>query len=112
MTGDADQLAQLSEVDTDPIPMTGVSADETVQAALALPTGVVAVKDEPVSVTIQIRPVTGTRTFSAGLQLIGESATCPTSCRSTASSSPSAGRSRTSIGCPGRASWQRSMSPA
>ena len=73
VTGDADQLAQLSQVDTDPIPMTGVSSDETIQVPLALPTGVVAVKDEPVSVTIQIRPVTGTRTFSAGLQLIGGS---------------------------------------
>ncbi len=73
VTGDADQLAQLSQVDTDPIPMTGVSADETVPVGLALPAGVIAVKDEPVSVTIQIRPVTGTRTFSAGLQLIGAS---------------------------------------
>jgi YbbR domain-containing protein len=73
VAGDADQLAELSQVDTDPISMTGVSADETVRVGLALPTGVVAVKDEPVTVTIQIRPVTGTRTFSAGLQLLGES---------------------------------------
>jgi YbbR domain-containing protein len=73
VAGDADQLAELSQVDTDPISMTGVSADETVQVGLALPTGVVAVKDAPVTVTIQIRPVTGTRTFSAGLQLLGES---------------------------------------
>lgn len=74
VTGDADQLAELSQVDTVPIPMTGVSADETVKVGLALPTGVVAVNDAPVTVTITIRPVTGTRTFSAGLQLIGESA--------------------------------------
>ena len=52
VAGDADQLAELSQVDTDPIPMTGVSADEVVQVDLALPTGVVAVDDEPVTVTI------------------------------------------------------------
>jgi YbbR domain-containing protein len=52
--------------------MTGVSADETVRVNLALPTGVVAVGDDTVSVTITIRPVTGTRTFSAGLRLIGD----------------------------------------
>jgi YbbR domain-containing protein len=73
VAGDADQLAQLNEVDTDPIAMTGVSANETVSVGLALPTGVVAVGNETVSVTIKIRPVTGTRTFSAGLRLVGAS---------------------------------------
>ena len=53
--------------------MTGVSDDETVTTTLALPTGVVQVGDESISVTITIRPVTGTRTFSAGLQLLGAS---------------------------------------
>ena len=73
VTGDADQLAQLTAVDTVPIPMTGVSGDETVTVKLALPTGVVQVGDSSISVTIKIRPVTGTRTFSAGLQLLGAS---------------------------------------
>ena len=54
--------------------MTGVSADEVVETKLALPTGVVAVNDTPIKVTIKIRPVTATRTFSAGLDLIGDSA--------------------------------------
>ena len=71
VTGDADQLVQLTRVDTDPIPMTGVSANETVTVGLALPTGVVAVGDETIAVSIKIRPVTGTRTFSAGLRLVG-----------------------------------------
>ncbi len=74
VAGDADQLAELNQVDTDPIPMTGVSADEVVQVKLALPTGVVAVNDTPIRVSIKIRPVTATRTFSAGLDLIGGSA--------------------------------------
>jgi YbbR domain-containing protein len=73
VAGDADTLAQLASVDTAPIPMTGVSDDETVTAELALPTGVVQVGNQTIRVTITIRPVTGTRTFSAGLQLLGAS---------------------------------------
>ena len=69
--GDADQLAQLVSVDTTPIPMTGVSADVTVEARLALPTGIVAVTDDTIRVSIKIRQVTETRTFSAGLRLVG-----------------------------------------
>src|SRR5204862_4283547 len=61
VAGDADQIAQLARVDTAPIAMTGVSDDETVRVALALPTGVVAVGEDTVSVTIDIRPVTATR---------------------------------------------------
>jgi len=71
VAGDADQLAQLTQVDTDPIPMTGVSANVTVEVGLALPIGVIAVGDEKILVTITIRPVTATRNFSAGLRLIG-----------------------------------------
>ncbi len=71
VTGDADTLAQLARVDTDPVSMTGVSEGETVEVGLALPTGVVAVGDGMISVSIKIRPVTATRTFSAGMRLIG-----------------------------------------
>ena len=71
VVGDADQLAELTEVDTDPIPMTGVSGNETVHIGLALPTGVIAVGDDQVTVTIAVRPVTATRTFNAGLRLVG-----------------------------------------
>ena len=73
VAGDADQLVDLTRVDTEPISMTGVSEDETVEAKLALPTGVVAVDEAPVTVTIKIRPVTATRTFTAGLRLVGAS---------------------------------------
>src|SRR5512141_1657820 len=48
--GDADQLAQLVSVDTSPIPVTGVSANTTVQTTLALPTGIVAVGSDAVQV--------------------------------------------------------------
>ena len=73
VNGDADQLAQLARLDTNPIPMTGVSADETVQVKLAPPTGIVAVGDDTITVTITIRPVTATRNFTAGLRLLGAS---------------------------------------
>ena len=69
--GDADQLAKLVSVDTAPIPMSGVSANATVEASLALPTGIVAVGTDSVRVSIKLRQVTETRTFSAGLRLVG-----------------------------------------
>jgi YbbR domain-containing protein len=71
VAGDADQLVNLTRVDTAPISMTGVSENETVKVPLALPTGVVAVDDSPITVIVKIRPVTATRTFSAGLRLVG-----------------------------------------
>ena len=69
--GDADQLATLVSLDTTPIPMTGVSSDMTVEARLAPPTGIVPVGSDPIRVSIKLRPVTETRTFSAGLRLVG-----------------------------------------
>jgi YbbR domain-containing protein len=69
--GDADQLSELVSVDTEPIPMTGVSANTTVQASLALPTGIVVVGSDSIQVSIKLRQVTETRTFSAGLRLVG-----------------------------------------
>lgn len=69
--GDADQLAQLVRVDTVQIPMTGVSSDLTVTVGLDLPTGILSVGDGRVTITVKLRPVTATRTFSAGVRLIG-----------------------------------------
>jgi YbbR domain-containing protein len=69
--GDADQLAELVRVDTTLISMTGVSSDRTVTVGLALPTGVLAVGDARISVSITLRPVTATRTFSAGVRFTG-----------------------------------------
>ena len=71
VAGDADQLSILTRVDTAPVSMTGVSSNETVEVRLALPAGVVAVGDETIKVSITVRPVTATRTFDAGLRLVG-----------------------------------------
>lgn len=69
--GDANQLAKLVRVDTVQIPMTGVSSDLTVTMGLDLPTGILAVGDSRITVKVKLRPVTATRTFSAGVRLIG-----------------------------------------
>ena len=71
VAGDADQLTQLARVDTAPVPLTGISSDLTTSVELALPTGIVPVGDSVVVVTIKLRPVTATRTFSAGIRLVG-----------------------------------------
>ena len=71
VAGDADQLTQLARVDTAPVPLTGISSDLTMSVHLALPTGIVPVGDNVVVVTIKLRPVTATRTFSAGIRLVG-----------------------------------------
>ena len=71
VAGDADQLTQLVRVDTAPVPLTGISSDLTTSVHLALPTGIVPVGDNVVIVTIKLRPVTATRTFSAGIRLVG-----------------------------------------
>lgn len=73
VAGNAAQLAQLTRIDTDPIPLTGLSANETIRVKLAPPAGVVAVGDNTITVTIEVRPVTETRTFSAGLHFVGAS---------------------------------------
>lgn len=69
--GDAEQLAALSRVDTAPVSTNGASATFDVTVELALPSGIVAVDTPEVAVTVTIRPVTATRTFEAGLQLVG-----------------------------------------
>lgn len=71
VAGDADQLAELVRVDTEPVPLTGVSSDLTTSVRLALPTGIVPVGNDVVVVTIKLRPVTATRTFNAGIRLVG-----------------------------------------
>jgi YbbR domain-containing protein len=69
--GDADQLAELVRVDTKQIVMTGVSSDRSVSVGLDLPTGILPVGTDTITVTVTLRPVTETRTFNAGVRLIG-----------------------------------------
>ncbi len=73
--GDADQLAALSRVDTQPVSISGISSDLERTVALALPPGILALGADEVSVSVTLRPVTATRTFSAGIDLVGTSPT-------------------------------------
>jgi YbbR domain-containing protein len=69
--GDADDLQTLTGIDTEPIPIGGFSETKTVDVPLALPTSVIALDAQTVTVTIDIRAVTGTRTFEVGVRIIG-----------------------------------------
>lgn len=69
--GDIDELEPLVSIVTAAVPIGGLSADETFETTLALPIGVVALDVETVRVTITLRPVTATRTYEVGLDLVG-----------------------------------------
>jgi YbbR domain-containing protein len=69
--GDANDLAGLDRADTLPISASGASSTVTQIVGLDLPDGVQVLGGGTVEVTINLRPVTGTRTFEAGLALIG-----------------------------------------
>jgi YbbR domain-containing protein len=70
--GNADQLVNVVSIATEPIPLTGLSSKTTREVALALPAGVEAIDVQTVQVVIDLRPVTATRSFDVGLELVGE----------------------------------------
>ena len=72
--GDADQLTSLSQVDTAPVTIFGATADVVQRVTLALPNGIVATGPSSVTVSVQVEPVTETRTYNAGLRLDGRDA--------------------------------------
>jgi YbbR domain-containing protein len=69
--GDANDLAGLDRADTEMISVAGASSEIAQTVGLALPDGVQALGTSTVKVTIRLRPVTGTRTFEAGIVLVG-----------------------------------------
>ncbi|MBI2762634.1 MAG: hypothetical protein HYX54_02595 [Chloroflexi bacterium] len=69
--GDVDNIAPLEFADTAPVVITGASSDVVVDTALALPDGVQAPSLVAVRVSVTLRAVTATRTFDAGLVLVG-----------------------------------------
>jgi YbbR domain-containing protein len=69
--GDADQLVALNHADTLPVSLAGASSDVSVVVSLDLPTGVVVLGSDAIRVSVTLRPVTETRSFSAGLHLVG-----------------------------------------
>jgi YbbR domain-containing protein len=69
--GDGEQLAALSRIDTEPIALDGATQTIDRPVDLALPNGIFAVSEEQVRVVVTFRPVSGTRSFTAGLRLDG-----------------------------------------
>ncbi len=69
--GDANDLAGLDRLDTAPVAVSGASSEVVQVVGLVLPAGVQAIGPGTVEVTIRLRPVTATRTFEAGLILVG-----------------------------------------
>jgi YbbR domain-containing protein len=69
--GDANDLAGLDAADTAAIQISGASANIVRTVELQLPDGVQTIGSPTVTVTIKLRPVTGSRSFEAGLALKG-----------------------------------------
>jgi YbbR domain-containing protein len=69
--GDVDDLVPLEVADTAPVTITGATSDVVTITTLELPDGVQVLGSPTVTVTVTLRPVTATRTFEAGLLLVG-----------------------------------------
>jgi len=69
--GDADDLVALEVADTAAVTVTGATSSVVAETTLELPDGVQALGDVTVTVTVTLRPVTASRTFDAGLLLVG-----------------------------------------
>jgi YbbR domain-containing protein len=69
--GDADPLAELAALDTVPISISGQSETQVIETELALPEGIGRLTDEIITVTVTFRPITESRSFTAGLGMVG-----------------------------------------
>jgi YbbR domain-containing protein len=69
--GDANDLAAVDRADTQVVSISGASSTVTQDVGFALPPGVQALSPSTVKVTVTLRPVTATRTFDAGLVIVG-----------------------------------------
>ncbi len=72
--GNADQLTALARADTEAIPIGAATGTIEIDVKLALPTGVLPIGLKTAHVTIMLKAETGTRTFDAGLVLVGRQA--------------------------------------
>jgi len=69
--GDADELQPLGKIDTLPVSVAGATGTVEATIDFDLPDGVLPLGVENATVTVVLRQVTGTRTFEAGLALVG-----------------------------------------
>ncbi|MFI5045336.1 MAG: YbbR-like domain-containing protein, partial [Acidimicrobiales bacterium] len=70
--GDAERLAALETIDTDPVSVSGASATVEKTVALAPPDGVSPLDATTVTVTVTFRAVSSTRAFQVGLRYVGD----------------------------------------
>ena len=71
LEGDADTLAALTKIDTQPLSVTGASTDVSQTVGLVLPDGVEVLGSSSIRITAHIDAMTATRTFSVGPVLSG-----------------------------------------
>ena len=69
--GDANDLAALDRADTQAVSISGASSAVTQDVGFDLPAGVQALNVTSVQVIVKLRTVTATRTFEAGLVIVG-----------------------------------------
>ena len=69
--GDADALAALAKVDTDPLSVSGAATNLNRSVPLDLPDGVESLSGNSVDVAITFQPIAATRAYSAGVVLSG-----------------------------------------
>lgn len=69
--GDIDDLVALDVADTAPVTITGATSDVVATTTIELPDGVQLLGTPTITVRVTLRPVTATRTFEAGLLLVG-----------------------------------------
>jgi YbbR domain-containing protein len=69
--GDIDDLVALEIADTAPVTITGATSTVLATTTIELPDGVQLLGNPTITVTVTLRPVTATRTFEAGLLLVG-----------------------------------------
>jgi YbbR domain-containing protein len=65
--GDIDALTAIAGLDTTAISISGRSDTTTVETALDLPPDIARLDTEPITVTVMFRPVTESRSFTAGI---------------------------------------------
>ena len=69
--GDAERLAALESIDTQPVSVSGASTTVEMTVGLDPPDGVSPIAATTVNVTVTFRPVTSTRNFEVGFRLVG-----------------------------------------
>jgi YbbR domain-containing protein len=69
--GEAAALADLTTISTRPVKVAGAKADVVRTVALDLPPGVTAGEATKATVTVQVRQRKGTRSLSAGIEIVG-----------------------------------------